>query len=162
MIPLWCDTTRIWYCYDMISLGYDTTRIWYHFIDTKYQCYINLLPPLQDERATSTALKWHIVWGREKLGSDIWVNQWESVVICSVSSSLPTSPTTFLCTAHFYTLDILVKKEIHSLCELKCYLVAKIIPTQSKPALWWRYGNIKKFDDIIELTCFHFALNYTY
>jgi hypothetical protein len=99
--------------------------------------------------------------GERKLGSDFWVNQSESVVICSASSSLPTSPTTFLCTVHFYTVDILVKG-IHLFCELKCYLVAEIIPTHSKPALWRHYGNIKIFDDIIEHTCFRFALNYTY
>lgn len=100
--------------------------------------------------------------GEIKLGSDLWVNQEGSMVIRSASSSLPTSPTTFLRTAHFYTLDTIVTKEIHSLCELQGYLVAEIIPTHSKPALWWVYGNIKKFYDIIEIACFLFALNYTY
>jgi len=149
---------RLSYCW-IVILGYDT--ILSILVNIMYQCLVKIAPSTSGWKSDFNCTKLaHNV--ERKLGSDLWVNQWESVVLCSASSSLPTSPNTFLCKAHFYMLDILVTKEIHSLCKLQWYLVAKIVPTHSKPALWWPYGNFKKIYDIIELTCFLFALNYTY
>jgi hypothetical protein len=150
---------RLSYCW-IVILGYDT--ILTILVNIMYQCFLKIVASSSGWNSDFNCTKMAHNVGDRKLGSDLWVNQWESVVICSASSSLPTSSNTFLCKAHFYILDILVTKEIHSLCELQCYLVAKNVPTHSKPALCWPYGNFKKIYDIIEFTCFLIALNYTY